>query len=64
MGWARDFADGQTFLDATFNGDHITPVGNANVSQLNVPAINDAIDRASTLTDPAARADGVGRGRP
>jgi peptide/nickel transport system substrate-binding protein len=60
VGWSRDFADGQTFLDPTFNGDHITPVGNANVSQLDVPAVNEAIDRATTVTDPAARADAWG----
>jgi peptide/nickel transport system substrate-binding protein len=61
VGWGRDFADGQAFLDATFNGEHITPVGNANVSQLNVPAINAAMDRASTLADPASRAAAWGR---
>jgi peptide/nickel transport system substrate-binding protein len=61
VGWGRDFADGQAFLDATFNGDHITPVGNSNVSQLNVPAINEAMDRASTVTDPAARAEAWGQ---
>ena len=60
VGWTRDFADGQTFLDPTFNGEHITPVGNANVSQLDVPAVNEAIDRARTLTDPTARADAWG----
>jgi peptide/nickel transport system substrate-binding protein len=57
VGWARDFADGQTFLDPTFNGASIQPVGNANVSQLDVPAVNEAIDRASLLIDPAERAD-------
>jgi peptide/nickel transport system substrate-binding protein len=61
VGWGRDFADGQAFLDATFNGDHITPVGNSNVSQLDVPGINDAMDRASTVTDPAARAAAWGQ---
>ena len=45
VGWARDFADGQTFLDPTFNGANIPPVGNANVSQLDVPAVNAAIER-------------------
>jgi peptide/nickel transport system substrate-binding protein len=63
VGWTRDFADGQTFLDPTFNGEHITPVGNANVSQLNVKAVNEAIENATTLTDPAARADAWGGGR-
>jgi peptide/nickel transport system substrate-binding protein len=60
VGWTRDFADGQTFLDPTFNGAHIAPVGNANVSQLDVPAVNAAIERAKTLTDPAARAQAWG----
>jgi peptide/nickel transport system substrate-binding protein len=60
VGWARDFADGQTFLDPTFNGAHIAPVGNANVSQLDVPEVNAAIERAKTLTDPAARAQAWG----
>jgi peptide/nickel transport system substrate-binding protein len=56
VGWTKDFADGQTFLDPTFNGAHIAPVGNANVSQLDDPKVNAAIDAAKTLTDPAARA--------
>ena len=56
VGWTRDFADGQTFLDPTFNGDHIAPVGNANWSQLDDPAINKAIDAAKQVSDPAARA--------
>src|SRR6202012_729292 len=60
VGWTRDFADGQTFLDPTFNGAHIAPVGNANVSQLDDSKINAAIDAAKTLTDPAARAKAWG----
>ena len=56
VGWTRDFADGQTFLDPTFNGAHIAPVGNANVSQLDDSKINAAIDAAKAITDPAARA--------
>jgi peptide/nickel transport system substrate-binding protein len=60
VGWTRDFADGQTFLDPTFNGDHIAPVGNANVSQLDEPEINQAIDAAKTLTDPSRRAKAWG----
>src|SRR4051794_23830637 len=56
VGWTKDFADGQTFLDPTFNGAHIAPAGNANVSQLDDSKINAAIDAAKTLTDPAARA--------
>jgi peptide/nickel transport system substrate-binding protein len=56
VGWMRDFADGQTFLDPTFNGKNIAPVGNANVSQLDDPAVNAAIEHAKALTDPRARA--------
>jgi peptide/nickel transport system substrate-binding protein len=60
VGWARDFADGQTFLDPTFNGKNIQPVGNANISQLDDPAVNAAIERAKTLTDPSERAQAWG----
>src|SRR3954447_20976672 len=56
VGWTRDFADGQTFLDPTFNGAHITPEGNTNWSELDDPAVNAAIERAAKLTGPAARA--------
>jgi peptide/nickel transport system substrate-binding protein len=61
VGWTRDFADGQTFLDPTFNGEHISPEGNANMSQLDDPAVNAAIDRAVKVTSPAARADAWGK---
>ena len=60
VGWTRDFADGQTFLDPTFNGENIQPVGNANVSQLDDPAVNAAIERAKTITDPSERAQAWG----
>jgi peptide/nickel transport system substrate-binding protein len=56
VGWTRDFADGQTFLDPTFNGRHITRQMNANTSQLDDPGVNAAIARAETVTDPRARA--------
>jgi peptide/nickel transport system substrate-binding protein len=49
VGWNRDFADGQTMLSPTFNGKNILPQGNSNWSQLNVPAINKAIDAAEIL---------------
>jgi peptide/nickel transport system substrate-binding protein len=54
--WFRDFPDGQTILDPTFNGAAIQPADNANAAQLDVPAINAAMSRAEALTDPAARA--------
>src|SRR4051812_1479290 len=60
VGWTRDFADGQTYLDPTFNGKSIAPVGNANVSQLDDPGVNAAIDRAKLVTDSAGRAQAWG----
>ncbi|HWK28752.1 MAG TPA: ABC transporter substrate-binding protein [Solirubrobacter sp.] len=60
VGWVRDFADGQTYLDPTFNGAHIAPVGNSNVSQLNAPSVNSAIEKAVLESDPQARADAWG----
>jgi peptide/nickel transport system substrate-binding protein len=56
VGWVKDFADPQTFLDPTFNGNRILPAGNSNWSQLDDPALNARMDVASLLTDPAERA--------
>ena len=56
VGWFKDFYDPQTLLDATFKGTNILPENNSNWPQLNVPAINSAMDKASILTDTAARA--------
>jgi peptide/nickel transport system substrate-binding protein len=55
-GWAQDFADPQTMLDPTFNGANILKSGNSNWSELNVPAVNKAIDAAKLVTDPDKRA--------
>ena len=56
VGWAQDFADPQTMLDPTFNGEHILKTGNSNWPELNVPAVNKAIDAAKLVTDPNERA--------
>ena len=56
VGWAQDFADPQTMLDPTFNGENIIPTGNSNWPELNVPEVNKAIDDAKLVTDPAERA--------
>jgi peptide/nickel transport system substrate-binding protein len=56
VGWAQDFADPQTMLDPTFNGENIIPSQNSNWPELNVPALNKEIDDAKLLTDPAERA--------
>src|SRR5262249_31767990 len=56
VGWLKDFADPQTFLSPTFDGDRIVPAGNVNWSQLDDPGLNRRIHDASLLTDPAQRA--------
>jgi peptide/nickel transport system substrate-binding protein len=42
-------------LDPTFNGDNIIPAQSANWSELDVPEINDAIEAAKLVIDPAER---------
>jgi peptide/nickel transport system substrate-binding protein len=55
-GWLKDFADPQTMLDPTFNGKNIVPTNNSNWPQLNVPAINQAMDKAETVVGDQPRA--------
>jgi peptide/nickel transport system substrate-binding protein len=56
VGWAQDFADPQTMLDPTFNGNNILEAGNVNWPELDVPELNEKIDAAKLVTDPAERA--------
>jgi peptide/nickel transport system substrate-binding protein len=56
LGWAQDFADPQTMLDPTFNGENIIPAGNVVWPELDVPEINSAINEARLVTEPDARA--------
>jgi peptide/nickel transport system substrate-binding protein len=56
VGWLRDFADPQTMLDPTFNGDNILETGNSNWPELDVPELNEKINQAKLVTDPAERA--------
>jgi peptide/nickel transport system substrate-binding protein len=56
VGWLQDFSDPQTMIDPIFNGDNILQVGNNNWSQLNVPELNDMINKAKLVTDPTERA--------
>jgi peptide/nickel transport system substrate-binding protein len=56
VGWAQDFADPQTMLDPTFNGNNIIETGNSNWPELDVPELNDQIEEAKLVTDPAERA--------
>jgi peptide/nickel transport system substrate-binding protein len=55
-GWARDFQDPQTMLDAPFNGAHISATRNSNGSELDDPDLNRAIERAKLVNDPRERA--------
>jgi peptide/nickel transport system substrate-binding protein len=59
--WGKDFSDPQTILAPTFDGDNIIPQMNSNWSQLDVPAINEAMDEAAVLADPAERAQAWAR---
>lgn len=56
VGWLKDFNDGQSMLDPTFNGQNIPPENNTNWAQLDVAEINDAIDKAKLIDDPGERA--------
>jgi peptide/nickel transport system substrate-binding protein len=49
VGWFKDFSDPQSLLDATFNGNNILQQGNVNWSQLDVPAINNAMKDAAVV---------------
>ena len=55
VGWLKDFNDGQSMLDPTFNGDNVVPENNSNWPQLDVPEINDAINEAKLIDDPEER---------
>jgi peptide/nickel transport system substrate-binding protein len=56
VGWLKDFADPQTYLDPTFNGENILQTGNSNWPQLDDKALNAEMDKAKLLTDPDERA--------
>jgi peptide/nickel transport system substrate-binding protein len=56
VGWIADFADPQTVLNITFNGTTITPTGNVNWGQTNVPKINAAMAAAENVVGNEARA--------
>ena len=55
VGWLKDFNDGQSMLDPTFNGANVVPENNSNWPQLDVPEVNDAIDEAKLIDDPDER---------
>ncbi|MFN8152422.1 MAG: ABC transporter substrate-binding protein [Solirubrobacterales bacterium] len=55
VGWLKDFNDGQSMLDPTFNGENVVPENNSNWPQLNVPEVNKAIDDATLIDDQEER---------
>jgi peptide/nickel transport system substrate-binding protein len=61
VGFFKDFNDPQALLDPVFNGKNILPANNSNWSQLNDPAVNDAMARAATMDPGKARADAWGK---
>ena len=61
VGWLPDFADGQAWFDPTFSGESIVPENNSNWAQLDVPAINEAIDEAKKITGQAERDEAWGK---
>jgi peptide/nickel transport system substrate-binding protein len=56
VGWLRDFADPLTVLYVPFYGPSIVPTNNSNWGQVNDPQINAAMEKASLVVDPTARA--------
>ena len=55
VGWLKDFNDGQSMLDPTFNGGNVVPENNSNWPQLDVPEVNEAIDSAVLIDDQEER---------
>ncbi|MGW1075259.1 ABC transporter substrate-binding protein [Streptomyces sp. NPDC002537] len=58
--WGADWPTGFGFLDQIVNGSAIKPSGGNNVSELNDPQINKALNDAIANTDAAARAKAWG----
>ena len=47
--WNQDYPEGQDWMDVMLNGEHISAVGNNDVSNTNVPAYNRMIDAAKRM---------------
>jgi peptide/nickel transport system substrate-binding protein len=52
--WSPDWPSASTVIPPLFDGRQIVPSGNQNLAQLNEKAVNDAIDAAAKIKDPAA----------
>jgi peptide/nickel transport system substrate-binding protein len=55
VGWLKDFADPETLLGPVFNGKNILQQGNSNFALLNDPKVNQMMDKAEVINDPAER---------
>jgi len=56
VGWIADFADPQTVLRPTFDGNAIVSTGNVNYGQVNIPSVNAAMQAAEAVQGKEARA--------
>jgi peptide/nickel transport system substrate-binding protein len=59
FGWLPDFTDGLAMLNANFNGDALSRI-NQNPALLDDPKVNQAMDDAAGIADPAKRAEAWG----
>jgi peptide/nickel transport system substrate-binding protein len=55
VGWLKDFADPETLIGPVFNGKNILDVGNSNFALLDDPKVNEIMDKAEVINDPAER---------
>jgi len=55
-GWAADWPAAYGFLDVLVDGKKIQPSGNSNYAELDDPAINELIEKATLESDPDAAA--------
>jgi len=60
VGWLKDFADPETLLSPVFNGKNILDAGNSNFSLLDETQLNEMMDEAEVVNDPAERAQAWG----
>jgi peptide/nickel transport system substrate-binding protein len=60
VAWGKDFNDPQSLLDVPFNGKSIVQEGNSNHALLDDPKINDMMEKAKAIVDPAERAKAWG----
>jgi peptide/nickel transport system substrate-binding protein len=61
VGWIKDFNDGQAILDVPFNGASIVPTNNYNWPLLDVPAINNAMDKSKLIDEQQQRNEAWGK---